>query len=341
MRYDDVWLAGTGAVLGDRIPIAEAVEAGEYRRDAAESTGMLSYSRATQAPPEMAVSSARQAIKAAAEYGVEVGPDTLPLHSHAGFQGIDQWSAACWIAGEVLGTTLRTMPVTVAAWSNGAVASLQVAANQLASDPDLPDALVTLADRFGPPGNRFYASPGMVFGDGAAAAVLTRGRGRLRLLSCVAETDTVLGGLSRGDEPFREAPGTEAPDARRRTREFLARGEVSLRDIGARTAERTRSVVTRALAESETGPDQVDWLLTPFVGRTLYRDSFVRPLDITPKRNLLDLGLTIGHLGAADQIFGLHHLIESDLLHPGDRVLVIGTGMGFTFSAAVFAADGS
>lgn len=338
MRFDDIWIAGTGAALGDRVPIAGAVAAGSYSAEAAASTGMISYSQAAEAPPEMAVDSGRQAIKAAAEHGATVGPASLHLHSHAGFQGIDNWSAACWIAGELIGTRLDTMPITVSAWSNGSLASLDVAASMLSVNPALPSALVTLADRFGPPGDRFYTSPGMVFGDGAAAAVLTRGGGRLRLDSCVAETDTVLGGLSRGDEPFRHSPSDEPTDSRRRTREFLARGEVSLRDIGERTAARTRGVVTRALAEAGVADDRVDWLIGPFIGRSLYRDSFVRPLDITPEHTLLDLGLTIGHLGAADQIFGLHHLLQADLLEPGARILLIGTGMGFTFSAAVLTA---
>ncbi|GAA1739806.1 ketoacyl-ACP synthase III family protein [Luedemannella helvata] len=339
MRFDDIWIAGTGATLGDAVPISGAVAAGSYSAEAAESTGMISYSQTAEAPPEMAVTSGRQAIKAAAERGVEVGPASLHLHSHAGFQGIDQWSAACWIAGELIGTRLDTMPITVAAWSNGSVASLDVAAGMLSANPALPSALITLADRFGPPGNRFYTSPGMVFGDGAAAAVLTRGGGRLRLVSCVAEADTVLGGLSRGDEPFRLSPSPEPADSRRRTREFLARGEVSLRDVRDRTAERIRSVVTRALAEAEVGTAEVDWLVGPFIGRALYHDSFVRPLDIRPRNTLLELGLTIGHLGAADQIYGLHHLVESDRLDPGSRILLIGTGMGFTFSAAVLTAE--
>ncbi|MFG2063942.1 ketoacyl-ACP synthase III family protein [Micromonospora sp. NPDC048871] len=338
MRFDDIWVAGTGATLGDPVPVSGAVAAGAYSAEAAASTGMISYSQSTQAPPEMAVSSGRQAIKAAAEHAVEIGPTSLHLHSHAGFQGIDQWSAACWIAGELIGTQLDTMPITVAAWSNGSIASLEVAANALTANPALPSALITVADRFGPPGDRFHTSPGMVFGDGAAAAVLTRGAGRFRLLSCVAEADTVLGGLARGDEPFRLSPSPEPADSRRRTREFLAQGEVSLRDIQTRTTQRVRSVVSRALDEAQVSPDQVDWMVTPFVGRTLYHNSFVRPLDFTPRNTLLEFGLTIGHLGAADQILGLHHLAGSDLLEPGSRILLIGTGMGFTFSAAVLTA---
>lgn len=339
MRFDDVWISGTGRTQGELVPVAAAVAEGAYSAQAAESTGMVSYSRCEQAPPELAVSAGRQALERAAEHGTPTGPDMLHLHSHAGFQGIEMWSAACWIAGELLGTELPTMPMTVGAWSNGSVAALDVAAAKLAVDPALPSALITLADRFGPPGDRFHTSPGMVFGDGAAAAVVARGGGALRVLSCTAETDTVLGGLSRGAEPFRDSPPAQPPDTRRRTREFLASGEVSLKDVQTRTAARTRSVVSRALSEAEVSPAQVDWMITPFVGRTLYRHSFVRPLDFTPRATLLGLGLTTGHLGAADQIFALDHLLENDLLAPGDRVLVIGTGMGFTFSAAVLVAD--
>ncbi|MEU9860980.1 ketoacyl-ACP synthase III family protein [Streptomyces sp. NPDC047971] len=339
MRFDNIWIAGTGGTLGESVPVDEAVADGSYSADAAASTGMISYSRSAEAPPEMAVTAGRQAIKEAGEKGATTDPDSLVLHSHGHFQGIDMWPAACWIARELLGPTLNSMPMTVAAWSNGSLASLDLAASTLIARPDVPSALITLADRFAPPSNRWYTSPGMVFGDGAAAAVVTRDTGRLRLRSLVSETDTVLEGLSRGAEPFRTAPG-EQPDMRRRTREFLATGEVSLRDVQTRSVERTRSVVGRALDEADVAPDGIDWLVTPFVGRTLHRESFVRHLDIAPRNSLHELGLTIGHLGPCDQLYGLDHLLKNDLLSPGDRVLVIGTGMGFTFSAAVLTADG-
>lgn len=341
MRFNDIWIAGTGSARGDLVPIERAVAEGSYSSRAVESTKVRSFSEARQAPVEMALAAGRQALKAAGENGVRPGRDTMHLHSHTGFQGIDMWAASCWLAGELLDTELTSMPMTVAAWSNGTLACLDTAATGLSAHPEIPDALITIGDRFGPPNDRFHTSPGMVFGDGAAAAVVCRGGGRLRLLSCVAETDTVLGGLSQGDEPFRDAPDpTVRPDMRRRTREFLASGRLSLGDIQKRTTARVRSVVSRALDEAEVTGDGIDWLVAPFVGRTLFRDSFVRPLDFTPRHNLLDLGLTLGHLGASDQIYALDHLLRENLLEPGARVLVIGTGMGFTFSAAVISADG-
>ncbi|MEU1849634.1 ketoacyl-ACP synthase III family protein [Streptomyces sp. NPDC019990] len=339
MRFDNIWIAGTGGTLGAFEPVAAAVADGRYSAEAAESTGMVSYARAKQAPPEMAVTAGRQAVKEAAEKGARVDTDTLLLHSHGHFQGIDLWPAACWIARELLGEHVESTPTTVNAWSNGSLAALDVAASTLIARPDVPSVLITLADRFAPPTDRFYTSPGMVFGDGAAAGVVTRDTGRLRLRSLVSRTDTVLEGLSRGAEPFRTAPEGQ-PDMRRRTREFLASGGVSLRGVHTRVADCTRQVVGRALDEAGITADEIDWFLTPFVGRTLYRESFTRPLGITPRNTVLELGLTIGHLGPCDQMYGLDHLLRNDLLNRGDRILVIGTGMGFTFSAAVLTADG-
>ncbi len=166
--------------------------------------------------------------------------------------------------------------------------------------------------------------------------MLTRGSGRLRLRSLVSETDATLEGLSRGDEPFRSAPQPGA-DMRGRTRSFLAHSGLSLKDVRRRSADRTHSVVTRALDEAGLElQDQIDWFVAPFVGRALYQDSFIRPFDgFTPRNTLLELGLATGHLGPADGLYALHHLVRDDLIAPGASALVLGTGMGFTFSAAV------
>ncbi len=339
MQFDDIWIAGTGGALGDPVPIGRAVAEGSYSVEAAASTGMTSYRVSRQAPPELAVTAGRQATKGAANAGTVIGTDTLYLHSHGYFQGIDLWPAACWIGGRLLGPQLEGMPLTIDAASNGSLASLEVAAGLMTARPQLPAALITLADRFAPPVDRFHLSPGMVFGDGAAAVVLSRSGGPLRLVSCVSQTDTDLEGLSRGDEPFATVPRTQ-PDTRRRSREFLARGELSLRDVRERSAVGVRSVVDRALAEAGRDLEQVDWYCTPFVGKALLADSFLRPLGGTPRHTLADLGLGIGHLGPADGCYALHHLVKENLLRPGHIVLVVGTGMGFTFSAAVLTADG-
>ena len=61
-------------------------------------------------------------------------------------------------------------------------------------------------------------------------------------------------------------------------------------------------------------------------------ESCKRMLYYNPPQSMEDLG-------AADHAYGLHHLVDEGLLEPGERILLVGTGMGFTFSAAVLAAD--
>ncbi|GAA3850074.1 hypothetical protein GCM10022243_14930 [Saccharothrix violaceirubra] len=336
MRFEDIWIAGTGGTLGDRVPVEHAIADGSYSADVARGTGMISVAQATQAPPELAVTAGRQAIKAAADHGVVVDRATLHLHSHSNYQGLDMWPVASWVAKELIGTDLEGQPTVVQAASNGSLTSLDLAATALQAGR-AETALITLGDRFAEPVDRWYLSPGMVFGDGGAAAVVSRRAGLLRLDSIVSETDAALEGLSRGDEPF----GTESvprPDMRKRTRAFLARSGISLSEVRRRSGDRTVSVVTRALTEAGRTLDDVDWFVTPFVGRALFQDSFLRPLGFTPRNTLLETGLTIGHLGPADQLYALAHLVTEDLLRPGSTVLLLGTAMGFTFSAAVLTA---
>ena len=257
------------------------------------------------------------------------------MHSHAGFQGIDNWSAVCWIGGGLLGEQLDTVPFTVGAWSNGAMSSLAVGSNLLLAQPHLEGVLVTTGDRFGPLANRFHASPGMIFGDGAAAAVVSRRPGGVLFVSIVGETDTVLGGLARGSADFAPSPAAEPPDGRERTREFLASGRVSLRGIQERSRQRIRSVVDRALADAGLEARDVDWLAAPFIGRTLFRESFLRPLEpgparddprVRPHRRPPQRGRPARQTAQA---------VTTGTAEPGQHVLAVGTGMGFTYAAAV------
>ncbi|GAA1397642.1 hypothetical protein GCM10009639_35260 [Kitasatospora putterlickiae] len=50
---------------------------------------------------------------------------------------------------------------------------------------------------------------------------------------------------------------------------------------------------------------------------------------------MLDLGRTLGHLGACDQFLSLTHLLDSGALAPGDHVLLTGNGAGISLAAAV------
>jgi hypothetical protein len=70
--------------------------------------------------------------------------------------------------------------------------------------------------------------------------------------------------------------------------------------------------------------------------------AFYTPVQVLPARQLeaIDAGgwpwsRTVGHLGAGDQFAGLARLIELCEVRPGDPVLLLGVGAGFTWSGAM------
>jgi 3-oxoacyl-[acyl-carrier-protein] synthase-3 len=58
------------------------------------------------------------------------------------------------------------------------------------------------------------------------------------------------------------------------------------------------------------------------------------PLD----RTNLDLSLEYGHLGAADQLFGLAHLSARNILTSGDHVVLVSRGRGMHWACTLLKA---
>jgi 3-oxoacyl-[acyl-carrier-protein] synthase-3 len=308
MRFADLWVQGTGSTLGELTPVADAVADGRCPPHRAEKTGIVSVSESSRTPPEMTVDAARTAL-------AQAGNPVPGLHLHAGayIQGPDLSSAACKIAGEVIGPELAGLTMEISALSNGSVAGLELAASVLSGRPDVGCALVTAADQF--PVNsidRWSVDAGIVVGDGAAAAVLGRAQGKLQLLSAVSFS----------------APRLEADRSAGHDRS-------SVLD---KTADGTRRVLEHALAEAECGLADARWVLPPFFGRDLATKSYLAPLGLDPRRTLLEYGLRTGHVGAVDQLLGLDHVVRAGRLRTGDVIVLLGVGNGFTFSCAVLRA---
>ena len=338
MRYDDIWIAGTGSALGDLVPASEAVDDGRYSATDAVTTGMVSVSESESSPADLAVRAGRAAMRAGRQVAAEHGTAWRGFHLHGASyaQGPVLWSAACAIAARLVGPAIDGLSVQVDAMCNGSMAALEMAAAVLAARPDIPAALVTSGDQF-PVGavNRWRTDSGLVMGDGAAAVVLRPGGGRLRLLASSSFTDGELAAL-HAMPPEGDPPGPL--ELRNRLRVYLTEGDHGPRAVLARSVAGIRTVVGQALAQAGCDLGDVRWVVPPFIGRGLFRAHYATPFGIDPARTLLDFGLRVGHCGAADQLIGLDHLVRNGLLRTGDRVLLVGEGVGLTFSCAVLQA---
>ena len=72
-----------------------------------------------------------------------------------------------------------------------------------------------------------------------------------------------------------------------------------------------------------------------FFGRRRLESSFIRPLGLDLDRTTWSWSRSVGHLGAGDQFAGLDHLVATGALAAGQRVLLLGVGAGFSWSAVV------
>ena len=338
MRYDDIWVAGTGSALGDLVPVSEAVDDGRYAAANAVTTGMISVSESESSPVELAVRAGRAAMRAARQAATADGTAWPGFHLHGASyaQGPLLWSAACAIAARLAGPSVDGLSVQIDAMCNGSLAALEMAATVLAARPDVPAALVTAGDQF-PTGavNRWRTDSGLVMGDGAAAVVLRPGGGRLRLLSSASFTDGELAAL-HAPPPGGDPPGPL--ELRNRVRAYLKGGNHDTDTVLARAVAGIRTVVRQALAQAGCELADIRWIVPPFVGRGLFRAHYATPFAIDPARTLLDFGLRVGHCGAADHLIGLDHLVRGGLVRAGDRVMLVAEGGGLTFTCAVLQA---
>lgn len=355
MRFEGIHLTGVGAELGLAVATSAMVRRGVVSTADARRTRQRSVCVSDDSGPDLAVSAAREALSG---HERMIGrPPVIGAHLHAQmFDKPDFWSAACYVLDQ-LGVTGCGVTCEIGAMSNGAVLGVEIAASLLSARRDLDTALITVGDRF--TGNRFArysADHGAQYGDAGAALMLGREPGLARVVSAATCTDPVLEGLTRGTPPTTvtgyHRAGTSGADGVVTSQsvadggviDVRARQRVWLREHGGlgealrRNRAGVRKATRVALADAGITLEDARWILLPFLGYDAVRARWYRPLGIRDSRaadTLTMLGLHLGHLGAADHVVGLRHLISTDSVTPGDFVVLASSGAGMTWTTVV------
>ncbi|WP_027929169.1 ketoacyl-ACP synthase III family protein [Amycolatopsis thermoflava] len=331
MRYDHIYFSGIGTFLGEPEPVQSAIGRGEYslaeaRRSQQRAAAVVDEPPDAMPAPLMAVHAGREALR-----DLATRPDSI-LYGHVHHQGFEFWNPACYLRDQLGLPAGPGMALTVGAMSNSAVAGLELAADRITSGKD--DAiLVAAADRFG--GARFprwSTDRGIVYGDGAGAVVLSRQPGFAKLDATASWTDASLEGLHRGHEPFAAHPSGHI-EVGLRKQQWLSSNSRAV--VQARNSAGVTDVVKRALADAHLDLGDISFVCGPHYGRQLAHDQILQPLGVTEDRSTVQLGLDLGHLGAADQLVAFHYLTVSGAILPGDHVLLVGAGVGMTWTAAI------
>jgi 3-oxoacyl-[acyl-carrier-protein] synthase-3 len=359
MRFEDVYVTGVGVQLGLQVWTSAMVRRGALAMADARSTRQRSVCVASESGPELAASAAKKAVRTHEQ--MTGSSPAIGAHLHAQmFDKPDFWSSACFVLGQ-LGVAGCGVSCEIGAMSNGGVVGMEIAASLLGAQSGMHTALISVGDRFG--GDRFgwyRAEPGVLYGDAGAALLISRRLGFARIVSAVTCTDPALEGLTRGTPPStfssvstpsssadtRGVSGVPSPrsavegpviDVRGRQRAWFHRnggpGEALRRNRAGVTA-----AMRLALNDAAITLDQARWILLPFLGYEAVRARWYRPLGISDEqtnRTLSLLGLHLGHLGAADHIVGLRHLLATGAIEPGDYVVMASSGAGMSWTTVV------
>jgi 3-oxoacyl-[acyl-carrier-protein] synthase III len=288
------------------------------------------------AAPDMAVLAARRALAAVGRPAASID---LVVHAWIYHQGHDFWSPAHYVAHQV--GARSAVPIGVQQMCNGGGAGLELVAARLLADPTMMAGLVTTADRFGDPGfDRWRSDYGVLYGDGAGAAVLTRASdrpGSLDLLAIATVAAPELESMHRGERPFSVAARGHGStvDVRETKKAFLATWG---RDaFSATVAQAVDTVVSTALAEAGLAPadPRLRVVLLPRLGRGARESIYAPVIAGATTAPCLDLGDGTGHLGAGDVLANLAALTGDELIDPGEFALLLSAGAGFSWTCVV------
>lgn len=320
MRTENIFIAALGTVMPPLVPTP-------YPRPDA----MVSAPVAGDVPAvELALSAARQALD---RWGGDTGDVALLLYADSYHTGPDGWCPHAYlqrhlVGGQALGIGLRQ-------GCNGIFGGLELAAAYLRSSTPDKHALLVAADNFDSPQiDRWTALDGYCMGDGAAALLISRQGGFVRLNAITSIAVPELEELHRGAEPLHPAGVVAGRRLDFQARMTEAYGGAALpTPLAALWIKALQEAVFRALDEAGVTPLDLRRVALPHAPLAALEVN-LHALGLTRAQATWEYDRTVGH-SINDHLFSMAHLLDERALDPGDRVLLVGIGPGVTFAAAV------
>ncbi|MFD4656438.1 3-oxoacyl-ACP synthase III family protein [Kitasatospora sp. NPDC058444] len=333
MKWDNLYIEGFASYLPEeRESAAEMVAAGRYDEIEHQKTAQVSVVVARpergETAPEMAVTAGRAAL---ADAGADPEDIDLLVHAVVLHNGLEAWNCGAYLQGE-LGIT-DCIPIEIRTACAGAVVGMELVGRWCAGSGK---GMVTASDAWQLPlFDRWASDSGVVYGDGAGALVLGHDGGPFRVLSTSVVSDPLLERMHRGDDPMTMPQYASDTPLNLPQRVSVFVEDRGTEEFWTRNAAALSRCAETALADAGVSHSDIARWLVPNFGKVLLRKQCFVPLKIDAEQTLAERGWEIGHTGAADPVIGLDLLRRSGTLVPGDRVLLTGIGVGFTWGCAV------
>jgi 3-oxoacyl-[acyl-carrier-protein] synthase-3 len=214
--------------------------------------------------------------------------------------------------------------------SNGGAMGMQVALSQLLQEPRMTAALVVTSDVLGPDSTRRWqlGETGAPPGDAATAVVLSTTMGSLSVRSIATRSCTDQEQAFPARNPVLH--GGKAGDTGAFSGQFVFRLRRSVREA---VQDACRD------AGLEKRDPRLATVLLPRVDPALARTLTDGVLALDPRTELVHMTASTDHLFAGDLGANLAHVRDFCHPAPGDHVLLINIGGGFTVTAMVVRAE--
>ena len=283
---------------------------------------------------DMCVAAAREALADADRDPADVD---LVLYHGSEYKDHVVWSAAAAIAEELgADDAYATESYTLCA---GAPVALRGVRAQVAAG-DVDSALLVAASREEDlvDYENERASFMFNFGSGACATVVERAaEASTEPRALVRESAAVTDG-SFADDVVMPAGGSRQPPSQGTVAAGLHTLDVPDPDgmkerLGAVSMDNFLSVADDALTRSGYGRDDVDFVALVHMKRS-FHEALVDALGLDSETDAHYLD-RYGHVQSVDQVLAVTEALDDDLLEPGDVVLFLAAGTGYTWAATV------
>jgi 3-oxoacyl-[acyl-carrier-protein] synthase III len=263
------------------------------------------------------------------EHGVDPGSLDMVCYFGSGYKDYPVWQVAPHIAHRIGAT--RAFALELDYVSCGGPVALRVCRDMMVAESGLDRVLLVGACReshlidYRNERSRFMFN----FGDGAAATLLTREGVGPQLLGSASVTDGSLslqvkvpvGGSVR---PWRDGDGPPSLD--------VADPAAMKARLDAVSMDNFTKVVRDALRRSGQDGAPIS-LLCPLHMKRSMHEELCKALGVPLERAVyLD---DTGHMSGVDTLLGLDRAVRQDLVGPGDVVVLLAAGTGYTWAATV------
>jgi 3-oxoacyl-[acyl-carrier-protein] synthase III len=320
-----VYISGVSVLIPEqRQPITRAIDEGWLTagQAAACDADTLPVSGDGQTADEMALTVAQDVLAAA---GIPARAIDLLIYSWMADTPTG-WKAASHLA-RVLGSK-RAVALSVRQLCNGGAMAVQLAAAHLMSERRADVCMVVTGDALGPDSVRRWqvGITGAPLGDGAAALVLSRAQGDLRVRSIASSARPGHEKVFPEDNPalFGGPVADEEPDASAGMLFNMLR-----RCVG--------EAITDACddAEIKVNDPRLEAILLPRVSRSVINTLVSGVLAPGTGAEIVHAPEKTGHLFSGDMLANVMHLTEERPIDPGSLALIVNIGAGFTATCMI------